>query len=296
VRRGASWTAAYHLQLTVAVVARPDGVCPAERPADIQRSGIVALVDTARTPAMASVAGRCPASGVHPSGVVVPDPAVQPSGVQPVRCPVTWVRRPGVRRSGRLRSTRPVSSPLVSTRPASSRLVSAPSVQMCPSPPIPGGGVGPRSVRRAPVTTGTGRVPLGCRAVERFGRRPSRPGRERCCRLACWSAGAWVADPGPGWVRRRRVPAERPCQAGVRSARGWRRSEAQDEAAARGGRTCCVAAVGGLGGDHGAWWSWGLPPEWAGPEGPRGLLGDGRAAPARPGVAVSAPGSRPAAL
>jgi hypothetical protein len=194
---------------------------------------------------MASVAGRCPASGVHPSGVVVPDPAVQPSGVQPVRCPVTWVRRPGVRRSGRLRSTRPVSSPLVSTRPASSRLVSAPSVQMCPSPPIPGGGVGPRSVRRAPVTTGTGRVPLGCRAVERFGRRPSRPGRERCCRLACWSAGAWVADPGPGWVRRRRVPAERPCQAGVRSARGWRRSEAQDEAAARGGRTCCVAAVGG---------------------------------------------------
>jgi hypothetical protein len=74
---------------------------------------------------MASVAGRCPASGVHPSGVVVPDPAVQPSGVQPVRCPVTWVRRPGVRRSGRLRSTRPVSSPLVSTRPASSRLVSA---------------------------------------------------------------------------------------------------------------------------------------------------------------------------
>jgi hypothetical protein len=119
VRRGASWT--YHLQLTVAVVARPDGVCPAERPADIQRSGIVALVDPARTPATASVAGRCPASGVphpvsssgirrssrpvsSPSGVRSPGFVVQVSGGPvacgpPVRCPALWCP-PGQRPAG----------------------------------------------------------------------------------------------------------------------------------------------------------------------------------------------------
>jgi hypothetical protein len=79
--------------------------------------------------------------------------------------------------------------------------------------------------------------------------------------------------PGPGWVGRRpRVPAERPGRrAGVRSARGWR-------------RRC------GTGGGCGARWprlprgcrrdlGWrprwvvvGLPPGWAGPEGPMGLL------------------------
>jgi hypothetical protein len=135
VRRGASWTAAYHLQLMVAavarpvrssmvpseslllsvlVVARPDGVCPAEPPVGIQRSGVVAAVDTARTPAMASVAGPRPACGVHPSGFVVRDPAVQPPGVQPVQCPA---------------------------RPVSSRLVSAP-VRTRPSPPNSCGGIG----------------------------------------------------------------------------------------------------------------------------------------------------------
>jgi hypothetical protein len=204
MRRGASWTAEDHPQPTVAavarpvrssvvpspsvllrvlVVARPAGVCPAERPAGIQRSGVIAVVDTARTPAMASVAGRCPACGVHPSGVVVRGPAVRLSGVQPVRCPVTWGRRPGVRRSGRLLSTRPMSSPLMSTRPVSSRLVSAP--------------VGPD----ASVSSHTGRwrwdqagaagqpspqepveVPVGCRAVERLGRRPRRLGGGRRCR------------------------------------------------------------------------------------------------------------------
>ena len=173
MRRGASWT--YHLQLTVAVVARPDGICPAERPADIQRSGIVALVDTARTPATASVAGRCPASGVPHPVSSSRCPAVQPSGIQPVRCPVTWVRRPGVRRSGRLRSTRPVSGPLVSTRPA--------SAGWCP--PRRSGCV--RLLPYRAVALGPGRCGghpsprewvesrWACRAVERFGGRPSRP-------------------------------------------------------------------------------------------------------------------------
>jgi hypothetical protein len=95
VRQGASWTAASHLQLTAAAVVRPVLVvlCAellllaqtvptrAERPAGIQRSGVVAVIDTARTPAMASVAGRRPACGVHPSGVVR-DPR-RPCGVRP---------------------------------------------------------------------------------------------------------------------------------------------------------------------------------------------------------------------
>jgi hypothetical protein len=171
VRRGASWTAAYHLQLTVAAVARPVrssmmplGVPAAEPPwlllaqaasarrsfQPASRSGVVAVVDTGRTPAVASVAGRCPACGVHhpvrplgSGGPAVRCPAV--------RCPVTWGRQ-GVWRSGRLLSSRPVSSPLVSTRPVStrpvstrlvsSRLVSAPSVRTRPSPPTSDGGVG----------------------------------------------------------------------------------------------------------------------------------------------------------
>jgi hypothetical protein len=142
VRQGASWTAAYHLQLTVAAVARPihssvgapeslrlnspgccspDGVGPEERPAGIEGSGVVAVVDTASRHATASVAAvqhavsthpvsasgvrlsSRPVSGhlgwssresgarpsaVHPCGVqpsAVHPCGVQPSGVRPVR-------------------------------------------------------------------------------------------------------------------------------------------------------------------------------------------------------------------
>jgi hypothetical protein len=203
---------------------------------------------------MASVAGRCPASGVHPSGIVV-----RVSGGPAVRCPARPVSghlgsSPGVRRSGRLLSTRPVSGPLVSTRPASSRLVSAPSVRTRPSPPIPAGGVGPRSVRRAPVTTGTGRVPVGCRAVERFGRRPSRPGRGRCCRARVLVSGASVADPGRVGYGGGACPlSDQAGLAGVRSARGWRRR--QGAGAGCGARWPHLprGCRRGLGGDHGGW-------------------------------------------
>jgi hypothetical protein len=138
VRPGASWTADHHLQLTVAAVAgpvlvvlvaqlswlvgRPDGGCPAQRPAGIQRSGVVAVVGKARTPATASVAGPRPPCGVH-SAVPPSCPAVQrpaPSGVQRVRCPP--VRCPPVRWSA--------------------GLLSAPSVRTPPSHPTSGGGVG----------------------------------------------------------------------------------------------------------------------------------------------------------
>jgi hypothetical protein len=95
VRRGASWTAAWHLQLTVAAVAGPVPVVPllrgpggwpprrrlpggasSRRPA----SGVVAVAGKARTPAVASVAGPrppCVHAAVASSG----------SGGPAVRCP-----------------------------------------------------------------------------------------------------------------------------------------------------------------------------------------------------------------
>jgi hypothetical protein len=247
---------------------------------------------------MASVAGRCPASGVHPSGIVVRDPAVQPSGVQPVQRPVTWGRRPG---SGR---------PAVGCPP-----VRCPPVR-CPPVRCPAGWRPPRrsgrdasvsshtgrwrwaqSGRWAPATTGTGRVPVGCRDVGRFGRRPSRPGRGRCWRARVLVSGASVADLA-GLVRRRRVPAERP-------GRPARRAE-RPVAARRcgtGGELRREVAAPAAWLPSGAGWR----PRWVvvvgpaarvgGPGGPMGLLaGMGSAAPARPRLAAGVPGSLPAAL
>jgi hypothetical protein len=168
----------------VLVGARPHGVCPAERPAAIQRSGVVAVVDNPRTPAVASVAGPRPPCGVHPSGSVVRDPAVQPSGV---RSPGFIVRDPA---SGRT----------VSTRPVSSRLVSTPSVRTRPSRPTPGGGVGTRPVRRGTLPRARVEVPVGGRAVEWLGQGLRRPGRGRGCPGRAWVSGVG-GGPGPGWAR-----------------------------------------------------------------------------------------------
>jgi hypothetical protein len=184
VRRGASWTAAYHLQLTVAavarpirssvvplgvlaaerswVVARPDGLCPAEPPAGIQRSGAVAV--STLPGRRRGVSHRCPAGGVHPAG--------SSSGIRLSSRLVS--ARPvsshpgsssGVRLSNRLLSTRPVSSPLLSTRPASGRLVSAPpSVRSRPSPPTSGGGGGDQvEAAGQPSPPQRVKVPVGCR-------------------------------------------------------------------------------------------------------------------------------------
>jgi hypothetical protein len=101
------------------------------------------------------------ASGVHPSGVH--PSGVHPSGVHPSSVQPAAVR-PG--RSGRVHLVLPWAVAL-----------------------------GTRSLRRAAVTTGTGRVPAGCHAVERPGRPPGRPGRGRCCRGRALSVGS-VADPG----------------------------------------------------------------------------------------------------
>ena len=216
----------------VLVVARPDGVCPAEPPAGIQRSGIVAVVDTARTPAMAAVAGRCPTCGVHPSGVV----RVRPSGVRPsgVRSPTKeklgfWTRRRAfeqVRHGSNIQLLSyslvesssggpavwcpPVQRPalwcpsrrsgrLVSTRPVSSRLVSARRsgrVRLVPPQAV---ALETRSRRPGDRDHRNGARSVGGRAVGRFGRRPRRPGAGDAAEVARWPVG--VGDgPGPSWV------------------------------------------------------------------------------------------------
>jgi hypothetical protein len=171
VRRGASWTAAYHLQLTVAAVARPVrssvgalGVLAAERSwlllaqttlpggasSRYRAVGRRRTVDPASRHATASVAGvrmRCPPIRVRRPG----------SGCPAVRCPVTWGRRPEGPALGRLLSTRPVSSRLVSApvRPDASVSSHAQAVAL-----------GTRSRWPGDRDHRTGGGPGGCRAVD----------------------------------------------------------------------------------------------------------------------------------
>jgi hypothetical protein len=130
VRRGASWTAAYHLQLPVTAMARPVGssVVPSESLLPSGPGLLLAQTASARRSVQPTSSGRAssPSSTLvgrqpwhrSPGGV---QHRVSPIGVRrpgsggsavrfpAVRCPVTWGRRPGVRRSGPLLSTRPVS-------------------------------------------------------------------------------------------------------------------------------------------------------------------------------------------
>jgi hypothetical protein len=198
VRRGASWTAAYHLQLTVAAVARPvrSSVVPSS---SVLLSGPDWGPPRRRLPSGAAsghpAVRRC-RRGRHCQDVAVASvtsvrhavstqsvprlgSAVQPAGVRPVRCPVTRGSSSGGRLSSRLLAARPVSSPLLSIRPASGRLVSAlhPSGRVCLLPP--------------PA------VALGTRS-----RRPGNPHHHNGSRspwaaaeVARWSVGVSVADP-----------------------------------------------------------------------------------------------------
>ena len=291
MRQGASWTAAYHLQLTVAAAARPVrgsvgalGVLAAERswlllaqttsarrsvqPVSSGRASSPWSTRPAATPRRRSPLSsrRCPPIRFRRPG----------SGCPAVRCPVTWGRRPEGPALGRLLSTRPVSSRLLSTRPVSSRLVSAP--------------VGPD----ASVSSHAQVVALGTR-VEEAGTRATLP-------KSRWSVGGrWrtrAAGLGAGRGGRACPLSDQAGQAGVRSAPSRAAARwARVQAAARGGCTRRLAGVLGLG----------ARPRWVvvaepdarvgGPGGATGGAGgDGRAAPARPKPAASAPGSLPAAL
>jgi hypothetical protein len=231
VRRGASWTAAYHLQLTVAAVARPVpsgvdalGVLAAER-----SWWLLAQTTFARRSVQPGSRGRAsspwstlPASHATASVAGVqhgcpPIPVRCPgSGCPAVRCLVTWGRPPAGPALGRLLSTRPVSSRLVAAPVRPDASVSS-MLRRWRWEPGRGG--------RATVTTGTGGGPGGCRAVdarstvEEAGRRATLP-------KSRWSVGGrWrtrAAGLGAGRGGRACPLRDQAGQAGVPSARGGR--------------------------------------------------------------------------
>jgi hypothetical protein len=225
-------------------------------------------------------------SGVRSPGVVVRGPAVRTAGVHP-----SSVQLSGVHPSVSTRRCPPVRCPPVGVQPVwcPACLVSAPSVRTRPSPPTSGGGVGDQAGAAGhPSPQEPVEVLVGCRAVERLGRRPSRPGGGRRCRGRALVSGESLAA-WPGWVRRPRVPAARPGRPGRRAERRW--------LAARVAAPAGWLPLLGWVGDHAAWSSWSLPPGWTGPgRGRRGVPADRRAAPTRPRPAAGAPGSLPAAL
>jgi hypothetical protein len=229
MRQGASWMAAYHLQLTVA--AGPDPSVAAWVP-----SASLLLSRRRGRPcqqARHGVGRRCPAWGVHhpvsasgvrPSGVRSPGWSSRGSGGRP-----SAVQPSGVQPSG------------VCSRPSGRvRLLSCSG----------GGGGDQGRAGRPTVATGTGGGPGGCQAVD--GSSDGRGGRDAgdAAEVALVS-GRWLADPGRrvGWGPRRPcLPAEQPGRPGRRSERPsraaarWAGCRLQRQVAA-----CRVAGVLGLG-------------------------------------------------
>ena len=293
MRRGASWTAAYHRQLTVAAVARPVGSSVAALSVlAVERSWWLLAQTTPARSSLQPVSSGWASSpwSTRPAGTprhrsplssrrCPPIRSRRPgSGCPAVRCPVTWAGRPEGPAVGRLLSTRPVSSrPLSAVHPVRCPAVWClpSSVRTRPSPPmLRRWRWGPGSSGRATLTTGTGGGPGGGRAVD-----GSTDGRGAETRATLpksgWSGGS-VAVPGrrvgygPG---RPRLPAERsgrpgpacgaPVAGGCAVGTGGR---LQREVAA----PAAWRPSSGWGGDHGGW-SWPrLTPGWAGPGGPGG--------------------------
>jgi hypothetical protein len=188
VRRGAGWSGRGGGQ------ARPGSVLAAARswlllakaasarwssPTASQRSSVVAVVDNARMPALPSVAGPRPPSGVPPSGCVGRRLGW---GCPAVRCLVNWLPRPA---SGRPAvwcppvpgSSRPLSGVLPSTRSGQSR-------------PASGGEVGDQvgaAGQRPPIRCPAVRCRLSARLVSG---RPGCPGS-----ASSWSARRWLRGP-----------------------------------------------------------------------------------------------------
>jgi hypothetical protein len=215
VRQGASWTAAYHRQLTVPAVARPvpSSVVPS---ASLLPSGPGGCSPGRRLPAGASscyqavgrrrgrpgqqahhgVGRRCPAGGVHPSGL-----GVRGSGCPAVRCPVSWGGRPEVRRSA-------VCCPPVCCPPVRCPPVRCPPVWCLPRRSgrvgllrCSGGGVGDSGRGgRATMTTGTGGGSAGCRAVD-ASTTVAEAGTRATLPTSGWSVGGRWRTRVAGWVR-----------------------------------------------------------------------------------------------
>ena len=214
--------AAYHLQLTVAAVARPihgsvdaPGVLAAERSwwcsprrrlpgRASSRSRAVGRrrrVDPASRHATASVAAVQQAVSTHPGSA---------SGIRLSSRPVSG--HLGWSSSGS--GARPSAVPPSGVRPCG----------VCPRPsgrvrilPRSGGGVGNSGrAGRTTVTTGTGGGPWGCRAIDGSIDGPGGRDAGDAAAVALVS-GRSVADPGRRvgcWPRRPRLPAERPGRPG----------------------------------------------------------------------------------
>jgi hypothetical protein len=236
VRRGASWTAAYRRQLTVAAVARPvrggvgaPGVLAAER-------SWLLLAQTASAHRSVQPVSRAQASSpwsTRPAGTprrrsplssrrCPPIRSQRPgSGCPAARCPVTWGRRPRGPAVGRLLSSCPVSSCPVSSCPVSIRAVSSRLVSALVGPDASvsshSGGGGGDQVK---VATGTGGGPVA--AGPSTARSTVAEAETRALLpKSRWSRGAG-GDPGRRvgcGPRRPRLPAERPGRPGRRAGR-----------------------------------------------------------------------------
>jgi hypothetical protein len=291
VRRGASWTAASHVQLTVAAVARPfrRSVVPSQ-PMLLSCPGLL--------PAQTASARRSvqPASSGRPSSPGSALPGRQPRRRSPVGVHHALSTHP-VSSSGILQSSRPVSSPSGVRSPGV--VVQGLAVRTAgvhPSSVQPSGvqpsGVQPSGVQPsgpdasvsshsgrwrwgagrcggAPVTTGTGRGPGGLprrRAARSTANRPGGRAALPRSRGGQWGVAGGLAGLGAGG---RVCPlSDQAGQAGVRSAGGWRR-----EGMGAGWRREAAAPAAWLPSsgwvrDHGAWSSPSLTPGWAAPEGP----------------------------
>jgi hypothetical protein len=261
VRRGASWTAAYHRRLTVAAVARPVrsgvgalGVLAAERSwvllaQTTSARSSVQPVSSARArrrgrpcqQARHGVGRRCPAGGVHPSGLGVRDPAV--------RCPVTWGRRPEGPALGRPLSSRPaVCCPPVWCPAVRCRHRRSGRVRLLP---CSDGGGGTRSRWPGDRDHRNRWRPGGCRAVD-GSTTVAEAGMRATLPTSRWSlGGGWrtrAAGLGAGRGGRACPLSDQAGQAGVRSPSRAAARWAREQAAARGGRTRHLAAVLG-------WWA-----------------------------------------
>jgi hypothetical protein len=278
VRRGASWTAAYHLQLTVAAVARPV-------PSGVDALGVLAAERSWWLLAQTTFARRSvqPGSRGRASSPWSTRPAATPRRRSPV-CPA-WVSTHPVSVSGIRLSSRPVSGHLGSSSSGSGARPSAvhPSgVQpsgVCPRPsgrvrllPCSGGGVGkPRSRWPGDRDHRTGGGPCGYRAVD-GSTTVQEAGTRATLPKSRWSGGGRWRTRAAGWVRAAAatLAAERPGRPGRRAERPSRAAArwARERAAARGGGIRHLAAVLGWGRDHGTWSSPSLTAGWAAPEGP----------------------------
>jgi hypothetical protein len=213
--------------------------------------------------------------GVHRGVSTHPDVVVRGPAVQSVRCPVTW-SRPG---SGRLLST-PSSVQPSAVRPRPSG-----RVRLVPRQVV---ALAARPVRRATVTTGSGRGPCG-RPRRRAARSTAEQPWGRRCRGRALDSRDVGGRPGPGWVRaaartRRATRRARPaCRAPVAGGARWPRLPHSCRPVL-GGRPLWVVVV--------------APAAYVdGPGGADGRAGrGGRAAPARPRLATSVPGLLPTAL